>query len=512
MLIVTVVVIVGTFIATLLSDSRPVLGLDLQGGISIVLFPVKGSDLARSTPRSTIIRNRVDGLGIAEPDVQPPGQHDRRRPARREGPRRRPRASSARPPSCGSARCIGSRSRASATPTPARPPRPAKGATTTTDGRGRPPRRRHAATTTTVARHAVGRAAHDRHRADRGSRPARRRSRPRRSRRAAPTATTGATGATATTARPAADDHDDHARRRQFPGARTLHQAEPARHRRRAAGDPARPQAGPSCYVLGPTIVTGQERRLGRTSIVRLEPRRSGSPTCTSRTTTSSTRSRGRYVEQAGRDRARRRRAVGADDQPGHHRPRRRRSPATFTAGRGEASSRSCCGTARCPCSSTRRSRPSRACRRRSARTSCTAGIVAGLIGLALVALYMLALLPAARPRRVGRPRAHRDDCSSRSCRTCRRTQGLTLTLAGVTGIIVSVGVTVDSYVVYFERLKDEVRTGQDGAVVARHRASAARSARSSPPTSCRCSARSCSTCSPPARCAASRSSSASRR
>jgi preprotein translocase subunit SecD len=38
---------------------------------------------------------------------------------------------------------------------------------------------------------------------------------------------------------------------------------------------------------------------------------------------------------------------------------------------------------------------------------------------------------------------------------------GLTLTLAGVTGIIVSVGVTVDSYVVYFERLKDEVRAGK---------------------------------------------------
>ena len=33
--------------------------------------------------------------------------------------------------------------------------------------------------------------------------------------------------------------------------------------------------------------------------------------------------------------------------------------------------------------------------------------------------------------------------------------------LAGVTGLIVSVGVTVDSYVVYFERLKDEVRAGK---------------------------------------------------
>ncbi len=30
-----------------------------------------------------------------------------------------------------------------------------------------------------------------------------------------------------------------------------------------------------------------------------------------------------------------------------------------------------------------------------------------------------------------------------------------------MTGIIVSVGITVDSYVVYFERLKDEVRSGK---------------------------------------------------
>ena len=41
------------------------------------------------------------------------------------------------------------------------------------------------------------------------------------------------------------------------------------------------------------------------------------------------------------------------------------------------------------------------------------------------------------------------------------QSNGLALSLAGVTGIIVSVGVTVDSYVVYFERLKDEVRSGR---------------------------------------------------
>ena len=37
---------------------------------------------------------------------------------------------------------------------------------------------------------------------------------------------------------------------------------------------------------------------------------------------------------------------------------------------------------------------------------------------------------------------------------------GLALSLSGVTGIVVSVGVTTDSYIVYFERMKDEVRAG----------------------------------------------------
>src|SRR5947208_16459716 len=73
MLVVAVVVIVGLFTATMVSSSRPVLGLDLQGGISIVLFPVKGTDLASLNTAVNVIRNRVDGLGIAEPDVQRQG-------------------------------------------------------------------------------------------------------------------------------------------------------------------------------------------------------------------------------------------------------------------------------------------------------------------------------------------------------------------------------------------------------------------------------------------------------
>ncbi|MHB1853772.1 MAG: protein translocase subunit SecD [Acidimicrobiales bacterium] len=40
-------------------------------------------------------------------------------------------------------------------------------------------------------------------------------------------------------------------------------------------------------------------------------------------------------------------------------------------------------------------------------------------------------------------------------------TANFALTLAGVTGMIVSIGINVDSYVVYFERLKDEIRSGK---------------------------------------------------
>jgi preprotein translocase subunit SecD len=93
-------------------------------------------------------------------------------------------------------------------------------------------------------------------------------------------------------------------------------------------------------------------------------------------------------------------------------------------------------------------------------KDSLRAGIVAGLIGLALVLLYMiiyyralgivvvLGLLVSASLlwSIIGYLGRH---------------SGLALSLAGATGIIVSIGVTVDSYVVFFERLKDELRSGK---------------------------------------------------
>lgn len=41
------------------------------------------------------------------------------------------------------------------------------------------------------------------------------------------------------------------------------------------------------------------------------------------------------------------------------------------------------------------------------------------------------------------------------------RTNGLALSLAGIAGIIVSIGIAIDSYIVYFERLKDELESGR---------------------------------------------------
>jgi preprotein translocase subunit SecD len=41
------------------------------------------------------------------------------------------------------------------------------------------------------------------------------------------------------------------------------------------------------------------------------------------------------------------------------------------------------------------------------------------------------------------------------------KSQGFTLSLAGVAGLIVAIGITADSFVVYFERLRDEVREGR---------------------------------------------------
>jgi preprotein translocase subunit SecD len=91
---------------------------------------------------------------------------------------------------------------------------------------------------------------------------------------------------------------------------------------------------------------------------------------------------------------------------------------------------------------------------------SLRAGLYAGLGGVVLVLLYMIVYyralgLVVVLGLMVGGSLLYS------IITELSYSSNLALTLSGVTGIIVSIGITVDSYVVYFERLKDEVRKGQ---------------------------------------------------
>lgn len=68
-LIVIVLIAIGSLAATLATGSSPKLGLDLQGGLSVVLQPTEKVPSGVLKQAEGIIRNRVDGLGVAEPDI-----------------------------------------------------------------------------------------------------------------------------------------------------------------------------------------------------------------------------------------------------------------------------------------------------------------------------------------------------------------------------------------------------------------------------------------------------------
>lgn len=87
---------------------------------------------------------------------------------------------------------------------------------------------------------------------------------------------------------------------------------------------------------------------------------------------------------------------------------------------------------------------------------SLRAGLIAGLVGLGLVCLYMVVYY-----RALGVVVILGLCVWAALLYAIISRVGVALSLAGVTGIVVSVGVTVDSYIVYFERLKDELRAGR---------------------------------------------------
>lgn len=93
-------------------------------------------------------------------------------------------------------------------------------------------------------------------------------------------------------------------------------------------------------------------------------------------------------------------------------------------------------------------------------KSSLKAGLGAGLVGLALVLLYVI-LYYRALGLVVVSGLVVTAAALWAIISTLGHTQNLTLDLAGVTGLIVSIGITVDSYIVFFERLKDETRAGR---------------------------------------------------
>ncbi len=88
------------------------------------------------------------------------------------------------------------------------------------------------------------------------------------------------------------------------------------------------------------------------------------------------------------------------------------------------------------------------------------AGVVAGIVGLVLVALFIIGYY-----RALGVVAITSLVISAALLWSIisylGANQGLALTLAGITGIIVSIGVSVDSNIVYFEHLREDVRNGR---------------------------------------------------
>lgn len=88
------------------------------------------------------------------------------------------------------------------------------------------------------------------------------------------------------------------------------------------------------------------------------------------------------------------------------------------------------------------------------------AGVIAGLIGLILVVIYSifqyraLALVTIASLGIAG-------GLTYLVIAWLSSTQGYRLSLAGVAGLIIAIGVTADSFIVYFERVRDELRDGR---------------------------------------------------
>jgi preprotein translocase subunit SecD len=434
LLTVTVTLIVGTFVYTVLGDDRPALGLDLQGGVSVVLQPVAGSDLSTLDTAAQIIRNRVDGLGIAEPDVSRQGSSV---VVDLPGAKNQQEALD----------LVGKTAELRFRPVIGELPFSDQPATTTTTVKGQTTTTQKGATTTVPPTTTTKGKALPSRAIDAAPiaavRPAQEATTvpPTPTTQAAPDTT--AKGTTPTTVAPQQTNSCQN-------GKLITPQAQNTADAKQVVLPDTKKTV---CFVLGPTALTG--RNIG-TATATLDPSQGWlvqvhfknddfvQKVATPFVNQNVAITLDQEVESAPKINPG---ITGQDVQITGNFSEKEANQLALALKYGSlpvvfktATSQTVSPTL--------------------GKDQLHAGIVAGLIGLALVMLYMLFFYRLlGLVVWVGLALTGMVFFSLVTWLSASR--GLTLTLAGVTGIIVSVGVTVDSYVVYFERLKDEVRTGK---------------------------------------------------
>jgi preprotein translocase subunit SecD len=396
-LIFILVIAFGALLATVLTDSSPELGLDLQGGASVVLQPPPDTPSDALDQAIEIIRSRVDALGVAEPDiirqgntvlVELPGVKDQQR----------------------ALEIVGQTAELRFRPVlNILPPEGAETTTTTT-----------ASTTTTAAD---------------GSTTT-----------TAPGETTTTTAPTTTTTAPPTTTREDDVADQQV----ILPDAD-----------------GQSRYLLGPTTVLGSAVSTARASIpdqlnwvVDLEMTSDGIDGWNALATEC-------YNGAAtcpGLLGAQGQIAITLDGEvvsaPTVNTPTFERDEISISGSFSEGDAKDLALVLRYGALPVQlEQQDAQVVSASLGEDSLRAGIIAGAVGTLLVLAYIIFYYRALGFVVVG-GLAVWAALQWSIISWLGATQGLALSLAGVTGIIVSIGVTVDSYVVYFERLKDEIRRG----------------------------------------------------
>jgi preprotein translocase subunit SecD len=430
-LVFIVVAAIGGLAATLISDSSPELGLDLQGGVSVVLEPTSKASSDALGQSVEIIRDRVDALGVAEPEitrqgdaivVQLPGVKNRDRALELVGQTAQLRFRPVLQDLTGSEVLQPDENATSTTTTPE------GGGTTTTTAGG--------ATTTTTApdENAAGLPLGESAGAAQE-----------------PTTTTTVPPTTTTTA------PDEPAQ--SGPVQLTSRQDDKADATVTLQG-----KDGEGVYQLGPALATGQIVSSARAEIpqgqwlVALSMKGGGdgidkfneiAAQCNPPSATCPTGRLAIVLDSV------------VQSAPSINEPSYSKDDITISGSFTEGEAKDLALVLRYGSLPVELERQSvQTVSASLGEDSLRAGVIAGVVGLVLVALYMLLYyraLGVVMIVGVGISGALLYSIVS----WIGETRGLALTLAGVTGIIVSIGVTVDSYVVFFERLKDEVKAGR---------------------------------------------------